>query len=251
MAMWAEVPLLWAGCGGLVCRGHLALVTGGPSQGRASGACQVGALGWAELERVPRASPPGARGGQGSARASVWATQTRVALGASLAQSARSWGGRQAALGRDRPLWPAAGPLRVSPEKEGECAALESAALSVKFLEGSLALQVLGLSQVPSAPVGPQRPAAFIAGPGAGIHWELSPGLWRGLLGVDTTRQAWPPRGWQAVNIRVSCLSFPVSRHLSPAGGGPSRGWWLRPGLHGHEVLFRRLSGHLRARLFG
>lgn len=82
-----------------------------------------------------------------------------------------------------RPLWPAAGPPWVSPEKERECAALESAALSVKFLEGSLALQVLGLSQVPSAPVGPQRPAAFIAGPGTGIHWELTPGLRCGLFG--------------------------------------------------------------------
>lgn len=127
-----------------------------------------------------------------------------------------------------RPLWPAAGPPWVSPEKERECAALESAALSVKFLEGSLALQVLGLSQVPSAPVGPQRPAAFIAGPGTGIHWELTPGLRCGLFGVDTTRQAWPPRGWQAVTS-VSAAS-PFLSHIAcllqagdPLGdGGPA-----------------------------
>lgn len=119
--------------------------------------------------------------------------------------------GRRLPWAGTRPLWPAAGPLWVSPEKERECAALESAALSLKFLEGSLALQVLGLSQVPSAPAGPQRPAAFIAGPGTGIHWELTPGLWCGLFGVDTTRQAWPPRGWQAVTS-VSAASPFLSR---------------------------------------
>lgn len=180
---------------------------------------------------------------------------TRVVLGTGPTWPARIWGGLQPPEpGPPDPDWPTAGPLRVSPEETRTCHAvefpkepgLESWASPWRTPPPS----ICGSLPSPPSAHGPSQLLQVEVSWGAQALWSLGygtvPCLW--APHTDRTQPAQPPfPGWWAP---ARCLSS-ISRGLSPAGRGPSRGRQLHAGLYGHEALLGRLPGHLRARLSG